>query len=82
MKVINYRVSRRSVRGIGVIFPVQYLNSHLLITIFADGEQVERAFNLGLAAVLGKGVYNFGELVSQINLCFLNDITVLSVLTV
>ena len=28
------------------------------------GEQTERAFNLGLAAVLGDGVYNFGELVS------------------
>ena len=28
------------------------------------GEQAERAFNLGLAAVLGEGVYNFGELVS------------------
>jgi 26S proteasome regulatory subunit N9 len=26
-------------------------------------EQAERAFNLGLAAILGKGVYNFGELV-------------------
>lgn len=28
-------------------------------------EQVERAFNLGLAAVLGKGVYNFGELLAH-----------------
>ena len=36
-------------------------------------EQVERAFNLALAAILGKGVYNFGELVSfilnNLNLC-------------
>lgn len=31
---------------------------------FTAAEQVERAFNLGLAAILGKGVYNFGELVS------------------
>lgn len=30
----------------------------------AGGEQAERAFNLGLAAILGEGVYNFGELVS------------------
>lgn len=30
-----------------------------------NGEQVERAFNLGLAAVLGKGVYNFGELLAH-----------------
>ncbi|KAK3098361.1 hypothetical protein FSP39_018762 [Pinctada imbricata] len=29
------------------------------------GEQVERAFNLGLAAVLGQGVYNFGELLAH-----------------
>ncbi|XP_076444578.1 26S proteasome non-ATPase regulatory subunit 13-like [Babylonia areolata] len=30
-----------------------------------SGEQVERAFNLGLAAVLGEGVYNFGELLAH-----------------
>ena len=29
----------------------------------ADTDTVSRAFNLGLAAILGKGVYNFGELV-------------------
>lgn len=29
------------------------------------GEQAERAFNLGLAAVLGEGVYNFGELLAH-----------------
>lgn len=29
------------------------------------GEQVERAFNLGLAAVLGEGIYNFGELLAH-----------------
>ena len=28
------------------------------------GEQLERAFHLSLAALLGEGVYNFGELVS------------------
>lgn len=32
--------------------------------LFVAAEQVERAFNLGLAAILGDGVYNFGELVS------------------
>jgi 26S proteasome regulatory subunit N9 len=31
--------------------------------LFTVTEQAERAFNLGLAAVLGEGVYNFGELV-------------------
>jgi 26S proteasome regulatory subunit N9 len=31
--------------------------------LFAVTEQAERSFNLGLAAVLGEGVYNFGELV-------------------
>ena len=30
----------------------------------AGEQQVQRAFDLALAAVLGKGVYNFGELVS------------------
>ena len=35
-----------------------------LHTVLSGGEQVERAFNLGLAAILGSGVYNFGELVS------------------
>lgn len=34
--------------------------------VFAASEQVERAFNLGLAAILGDGVYNFGELVSYL----------------
>ena len=29
------------------------------------GEQADRAFNLGLAACLGKGVYNFGELLAH-----------------
>lgn len=28
-------------------------------------EQAERAFNLGLAAILGEGVYNFGELLAH-----------------
>ncbi|ESO96024.1 hypothetical protein LOTGIDRAFT_214609 [Lottia gigantea] len=30
-----------------------------------SGEQVERAYNLGLAAILGEGVYNFGELLAH-----------------
>jgi len=30
-----------------------------------SAEQEERAFNLGLAAILGKGVYNFGELLAH-----------------
>nr|UCK81615.1 26S proteasome non-ATPase regulatory subunit 13 [Arenicola marina] len=30
-----------------------------------SGEQLDRAFNLGLAALLGKGVYNFGELLAH-----------------
>lgn len=30
-----------------------------------SGEQAERAFNLGLAAILGEGVYNFGELLAH-----------------
>lgn len=29
------------------------------------GEHVERAFNLGLAAILGEGIYNFGELLAH-----------------
>ncbi|KAL3883921.1 hypothetical protein ACJMK2_030147 [Sinanodonta woodiana] len=35
------------------------------VTTIPSGEQVERAFNLGLAAVLGEGVYNFGELLAH-----------------
>lgn len=31
---------------------------------FSVSEQQERAFTLGLAGLLGEGVYNFGELVS------------------
>ena len=37
-----------------------------LVIYFTDADAVSRAFNLGLAAILGKGVYNFGELVSTI----------------
>lgn len=34
---------------------------------FVATEQIERSFNLGLAALLGEGVYNFGELVRDDN---------------
>jgi len=34
-----------------------------VLPMFTAGEHAERAFNLGLAAILGEGVYNFGELV-------------------
>lgn len=34
---------------------------------FTEDQQMERAFYLGLAALLGKGVYNFGELASNIS---------------
>ena len=38
----------------------------------SDTDAVSRAFNLGLAAILGKGVYNFGELVSaRLGVCAL-----------
>ena len=58
-------------RTIGPLVPL-FFGSGFLITLFlvdfsnhyfTAGEHVERAFNLGLAAVLGQGVYNFGELV-------------------
>eukprot|EP00745_Piridium_sociabile_P039572 TRINITY_DN74224_c0_g2_i2.p1 TRINITY_DN74224_c0_g2~~TRINITY_DN74224_c0_g2_i2.p1 ORF type:complete len:379 (+),score=112.84 TRINITY_DN74224_c0_g2_i2:60-1196(+) len=35
------------------------------LTDIPSGEQADRAFNLGLAAVLGEGVYNFGELLAH-----------------
>ncbi|KAL8586610.1 26S proteasome non-ATPase regulatory subunit 13 [Nucella lapillus] len=35
------------------------------LTDIPSDEQAERAFNLGLAAVLGEGVYNFGELLAH-----------------
>ena len=34
-----------------------------VLCCISANEHAERAFNLGLAAVLGEGVYNFGELV-------------------
>lgn len=37
--------------------------THIMFTLITAAEQAERAFNLGLAAILGEGVYNFGELV-------------------
>ncbi len=37
----------------------------MILSTSVAGEQLERAFNLGLAAVLGKGVYNFGELLAH-----------------
>lgn len=33
--------------------------------ILKDQDQVERAFNIGLAAILGNGIYNFGELLQH-----------------
>ena len=30
-----------------------------------NGEQAERAFNIGLAAIIGDRVYNFGELLAH-----------------
>lgn len=35
------------------------------VTQIAVAEQKERAFNLGLAALLGDGIYNFGELLAH-----------------
>lgn len=35
------------------------------LEIIPAAERVERAFNLGLAAILGEGVYNFGELLAH-----------------
>jgi len=35
------------------------------LTDIPRAEQVDRAFNLGLAGILGKGVYNFGELLAH-----------------
>ena len=31
----------------------------------SSAEKAERAFNIGLAGVLGEGVYNFGELLAH-----------------
>lgn len=39
----------------------------------SESEQKERAFNLGLAAILGKDVYNFGELLAHPILNSLKD---------
>ncbi len=35
-----------------------------IFVLFLVGEQIDRTFSLALAALLGEGVYNFGELVS------------------
>jgi len=35
-----------------------------IFTVITEAEQQERAFNLGLAGLLGSKVFNFGELVS------------------
>ena len=46
-----------------------YENCNIIVSVFhilTAGEHAERAFNLGLAAILGEGIYNFGELVSII----------------
>ncbi len=38
------------------------MTGHMNVLIVGE-EQTDRAFSLGLAALLGKDVYNFGELV-------------------
>lgn len=51
------------------LYPLNHtsgLTPSFTLTFDLGAEQDERAFNLGLAAILGKGVYNFGELVSEI----------------
>ena len=37
-----------------------------------SAEQADRAFNIGLAAIVGDGVYNFGELLAHDILAALN----------
>ena len=44
-----------------IIYCCAYLNCIFFFCLVA--EQVERAFHLALAALLGETVYNFGELV-------------------
>lgn len=43
------------------------LLSWILSTTSTETEKQERAFTLGLAGLLGEGVYNFGELVSSVH---------------
>ena len=42
---------------------VTLYHSLCMLVVCLAGEQLERAFHLSLAALLGEGVYNFGELV-------------------
>lgn len=46
-----------------ILFIQDYIIYWMCLCVLA-GEQLERAFHLSLAALLGEGVYNFGELVS------------------
>jgi len=48
----------------------QETNLIFLILFVTEQERQERAFNLGLAAILGDGIYNFGELVIFNNFIF------------
>ena len=50
----------------------------IISSSITESDQLERAFNLGLAAILGKGVYNFGELVrmTSILVSFFNSLVV------
>ena len=38
---------------------------HCCFLLLEAEEQTERAFSLGIAALIGEGIFNFGELVSQ-----------------
>ena len=44
------------------VISTNYRHSFLFVST-TEAEQQERAFTLGLAGLLGEGVYNFGELV-------------------
>ena len=70
------------------MFLINFLKSSNLFVIFVlllVGEQVDRALHLSLAALLGNDIYNFGELVSQMNITklvyiILNGMTVILLL--
>lgn len=47
---------------------VNTISSQCVVFTFSETEKQERAFTLGLAGLLGEGVYNFGELVSPLGI--------------